>query len=277
MATAHLNGIDIYYEEHGDANSEPVLLIMGFAQNASAWAPQIEALKPHYRVVAFDNRGAGRSTQPEGPYSIGEMLADTVALLDHVRIERAHVIGTSMGGMIAQELALQHPGRVRSLVLCCTSPGGPRSAGYERMLARSQEALDMRDIAEGQTPERIQQYALELFTPEFLANPGPGLQAMVVSSLQYPSTLAGVQGQMHAVRAHDTYDRLPSIAVPTLVMAGTDDVMVDAGNARILAERIPDAQLVMFEGQRHGFTAERPDEVNAEILRFLEERSAAAA
>jgi pimeloyl-ACP methyl ester carboxylesterase len=277
MTIARVNGIELYYEEHGQPEGEPVLLIMGYLLNGAAWGMQIEALASRYQVIAFDNRGAGRSSQPEGPYTIGEMVDDTLGLLDHLGIASAHVVGASMGGMIAQELALRHPQRVRSLVLMCTSPGGPRSAGYERLLEQTQMTLDMQDLTEGQTPERLRDYALQMFTPRFLENPGPGFLAMVVSTAQYPATIAGMHGQAHAIRGHDTYERLPQVTVPTLVLAGTDDVMVDARNAAILAERIPGAKLVMFDGLRHGFNAERPDDVNAVLLDFLAERAAAAA
>jgi 3-oxoadipate enol-lactonase len=251
MAVAHVNGIDLYYEEHGPEGAEPLLLIMGFASNAGAWAPQIPALAARFRVIAFDNRGCGRSSQPEGPYTIPQMADDAVALLDMMGIGSAHVVGASMGGMIAQELALRHPARVRSLVLLCTTSGGPHAGLQEAML--------------------------EMFTPEFLAKPTPEFIAFAAAAAQHPATLAGLKGQLAAVREHDTYDRLRGIAVPTLVMAGSDDPMVDAANAPILAQRIPGAQLRMFAGLRHGFTAERPDEVNAAILEFLAQRAHAAA
>ncbi len=270
MTTTRVGDLEMYYDEQGDPHAEPVLLIMGYGGNADAWAPQIAALGAKYRVVAFDNRGAGRTTQPEGPYSVPQMADDAAGLLVALGITSAHVIGASMGGMIAQELVLRHPQRVRSLVLCCTTPGGPQSFGYTEMMDATAEAADIKDLSELATPERMQQGMDAMFSPEFQKNPGPGFQTMIMSALIHPSTLAGIHGQTAAVRGHDTFARLSRIRVPTLVTAGSDDTLVDARNSPLLAEKIPGATLKMFPGQRHGFTAEIPDEVNAAILEFLD-------
>jgi pimeloyl-ACP methyl ester carboxylesterase len=243
---------------------------MGYAGNADAWAPQVPALSARYRVVAFDNRGAGRTTQPEGPYSIPQMADDAAGLLNALGIETTHVIGASMGGMIAQELALRHPKRVRSLVLCCTTPGGPKSFGHDEIAEAPKRLDEVDDLAALMTPEAMQEAMDKLFTPEFLKNPGPGFQAMITSSIMHPSTLAGMRGQGAAIAAHDTYDRLGQIRVPTLVTTGADDTLVDARNSPLLAEKIPGAKLVMFPRLRHGFAAEQPDEVNAALLEFLD-------
>ena len=269
MTIAKINGIDMYYEEHGEANAEPLLLIMGFTMNAAAWAPQIPALAERYHVIAFDNRGAGRTTQPESAYTIPQMAADAAALLDHVGIKTAHIIGASMGGMIAQEFAIRYPRRVRSLVLACTTPGGPHSAGYDEMLRTSEETMKVENLAALLTPERLKEGIDQLFTPAFIAHPGPGLMQMGAAAMLYPQTLAGMKGQLAAIRAHDTYDRLTTISAPTLVIAGDADTLVDARNSPLLASRIPHAKLHMLPGQRHGFTAEKPEETNRTVLDFL--------
>jgi pimeloyl-ACP methyl ester carboxylesterase len=269
MALAQINGIEIYFEEQGNRDGEPVLLIMGLGGNALAWAPQIEALVPHYRVIAFDNRGAGRTSKPEGPYTMTQMAADAAGVLDEVSVPSAHIVGASMGGMIAQEFALQYPQRVRTLTLMCTTPGGPHSAGFAEMKVAATELDRTEDLAAAMTPERMQEMMLQMFSPEFIANPGPGFAQMVGSAVQFPATAESMRSQMAAILAHDTYGRLPTIVAPTLVMAGDADPMVDPANAHILAERIPGAQLRMYPGLRHGFTAERPDEVNAALLDFL--------
>jgi pimeloyl-ACP methyl ester carboxylesterase len=279
VAKVRVGDIDIYYEEHGDAAGEAVLLIMGFGANAAAWAPQIPALvDAGYRVIAFDNRGAGRTTQPDGPYSIPQMADDAVGLLDTIGVTGAvHVIGASMGGMIAQEFVLRHPSRVRTLTLLCTSPGGPKSFGHAEMAEMSKQVDEVKDLSEMMTPERMQQGIDVMFTPEFMKAPDEGFQAMIMSSVMHPSTLAGVKGQMAAVLAHDTYDRLSEIRVPTLVMAGEDDTLVDARNSPLLAERIKGARLKMFAGLRHGFTAEQPEAVNAALIEFLADAKPAPA
>jgi len=277
MATARINGIDLYYEEHGDSAADPVLLIMGFTMNAGAWIAQIPALAERYHVIAFDNRGAGRTSQPDGPYTTRQMADDAAGLLDHLGIASAHVVGASMGGMIAQEFAVNYPERVRSLVLACTTPGGPRSAGYQAMMDAGGEALEAESLEALMTPERLQESMLLAFTPEYMASPGPAFQQMAVTTLQFPQTLEGMKGQLMGIRAHDTFDRLSRITAPTLVMAGTEDTLVDAANSPLLAERIPNAELHMFPGLRHGFNVEKPDEVNASILEFLAKHAMKAA
>lgn len=275
--TTSTDGIELYYEEHGDPAAPPVLLIMGFMMNAGAWAPQVEALAPRYRVIAFDNRGSGRSAQPPGPYTMRQFVADTAAVLDAAGIASAHVIGVSMGGMIAQQFALAHPTRVRSLVLMATTPGGPHSFGYDAIAENARLLDDASSIEEANTPERLSEFALQLFTPAFLQAPAAGFAQMVGSTMQHPSTLDGLRGQMAAIVGHDVYDRLGEIRVPTLVLTGSDDTLVDARNSPLIAQRIDGAQLHEFPGLRHGFSAERPDEVNATILEFLARQRAAAA
>ena len=277
MATARINDIDLYYEEQGDPAAEPLLLVMGFMMNAAAWAPQIPTFAQRYRIVAFDNRGAGRTSQPEAAYTIPQMAGDAAGQLDHLAIDSAHLLGASMGGMIAQELAIRHPARVRGLVLACTTPGGPRSAGYEQLRAGTIEAAAVEDVTAALTPERAGEFLGQLFTPEFLANPGPGFGQMAASFVQYPQTLAGLKGQAAAIAAHDAFDRLGQIKAPTLVIAGDADPLIDPANSRILAERIPGAELRLLPGLRHGFTAEKPDEFNAIVLEFLARRAAVAA
>jgi pimeloyl-ACP methyl ester carboxylesterase len=201
------------------------------------------------------------------------MADDAVGLLDALGIDSAHVIGASMGGMIAQEVALRHPRRVRSLVLACTTPGGPRSFGHAEMMDATQQAIEMQSLLELATPENMQKGMDAMFSPEFQKNPGDAFQAMIMSSIMHPSTLAGIRGQSAAIQAHNTYDRLSQIRVPTLVTTGADDTLVDARNSPLIAKKIPGAKLRMFAGLRHGFTAEKPDEVNAAILEFLAEVS----
>jgi pimeloyl-ACP methyl ester carboxylesterase len=276
MATARINDIDIYYEEHGDPSAAPLLLIMGFMMNAAAWAPQTPAFAERYRVIAFDNRGAGRTSQPEAAYTIPQMAADAAGLVDHLGIASANIIGVSMGGMIAQEFAIRYPARVRRLVLACTTPGGPHSAGYSEMKAGAARANEVEDVASAMTPELVREFLGQLFTPEFLASPGPGFGQMVASFVQYPQTPAGLKGQAAAIAAHNTHDRLDAIAAPTLVIAGDADPMIDPANARILAERIPGAELRLMPGLRHGFMAEKPDESNEIVLEFLGRQLAAA-
>ncbi len=267
MPVVNVNSIDLYYEEHG--SGDPLLLIQGFGGNTVAWGPLVPAMAERCRVIAFDNRDAGRSSQASAPYTIADMAADAAGLLDALGIASAHVLGASMGGMIAQEFALQYPSRLRALVLMCTTCGGPKSAGWDQLCER----LDLvRELREAPAPdsELVQEQLSWMFTPEFLANPTPAFQEFILSTLQYPAPLEGMKRQAEAIRHHDTYDRLPQIAAPTLVLAGEDDPLILAENSRILAQRIPGARLILYPRMRHGFNLEIPEQVHADILSFLE-------
>jgi pimeloyl-ACP methyl ester carboxylesterase len=197
------------------------------------------------------------------------MAADAAALLDHLHIDSAHIVGASMGGMIAQEFALRYPARVRTLTLACTTPGGPHSAGHKELMANTDVAMQIEDMQAALSPKRINEMLLQLFSPEYIAHPGPEFAQMMMSTLQYPPTIEGLRAQTAAIRDHDTYDRLPQIKAPTLVIAGDADPLIDPENSRILAARIPNAELVLLPNLRHGFNVEQPGQTNAALLDFL--------
>jgi pimeloyl-ACP methyl ester carboxylesterase len=276
MATAKIRDIEMYYEVHGPcrrraAEADPLLLIMGLGANASSWEMQVPDFSRDHRVVAFDNRGAGRTDKPLGQYTMPQMADDAVALLDHLEIDSAHVFGMSMGGMIAQELALRHPERVRSLILGGTMAGGPNAilAGPE---------LIQQWISSSLLPleQAIENGLRFLYTDEFIAANKERLvqRALRMAHLQPPPH--ALQRQVMAVIGFNVFGRLAEIDKPTLVLAGTGDKVVPAENSRILAERIPGAELVEFEGVGHGFLAERAAETNAAVLDFLARHSRAA-
>ncbi len=265
MATIEANGIDIYYEEHG--SGEPLLLIMGWGGNAATWNPQIEGLAQHFRVIAFDNRGVGRTSAPEGPYTMSQMAGDVVGLLDGLEIPRAHVFGISMGGMVAQELAIQHPGRVDTLILGCTTPGSSRAAGVAKLHS---DISSFRNAHRKQRDlEWISEFLKRLWTEEAMTKSTTELQDFVLSLIRFPPTSHGLIHQADAVAAHDAHDRLGQIPHRTLVMTGAEDTLIDPKNSEILAELIPDAKLVVFEGLRHAFHLERPALANDAIVSFI--------
>lgn len=267
MTFARVNGLDLYYEEHG--SGDPLLLIQGFGGNTVAWGPLVPALADRFRIIAFDNRDSGRSSQAPGAYTIADMADDAVGLLEALGVPWAHVLGASMGGMIAQESALRWPHKVRALILACTTCGGPRSAGWDQLCQRLDLVRELREMPAPDS-ELVQEQLSWMFSPEFLANPGPAFQDFILSTLQYPAPLEGLKRQAEAIRRHDTLDRLPQIAAPTLVIAGEDDPLILAENSRILAERIRGAQLILYPRLRHGFNLEDSERVHADILSFLE-------
>ena len=190
MPTVQANEIEIYYEEHGEG--PPLLLIMGWGGNAATWKPQLPGLAERFHVIAFDNRGAGRTKAPDGPYTIAQMADDTAGLLDSLELPSAHVFGISMGGMVAQELALSHAERVRTLVLGCTSPGGPNAAGVERLnedidTVRATEDADIANL------EWFLDFLKRLWTDDALIKSESQLQDFVLSLIRFPPPAHGLR------------------------------------------------------------------------------------
>jgi pimeloyl-ACP methyl ester carboxylesterase len=222
-------------------------------------------------VIVFDNRGTGQSGKPDTPCTIKMMADDAAGLLEAIGIEAAHVFGVSMGGMIAQELVLNHPEKVTSLILGCTTPGG-----------RNTNLPDKDALSFLFDHEHRQQLSLEeqgrellpfLFTDEFIDNNQQRIDAFVSEIYRYPTPVHGYRRHEEAIMSFNVYDRISEIKAPTLVMAGTADRLIPAENSRILASRIPDAELIIFDNMRHGFIGEIPDEVNRAVLEFLRKHS----
>jgi 3-oxoadipate enol-lactonase len=227
----------------------PVLLIQGLGYPRWGWEPIARPLTQTYQVITFDNRGSGDSDAPPGPYDTAMMAADAVAVLDALDVPRAHVLGASLGGMIAQRLALDHPARVDRLVLACTTPGGP--AAYP--LPAATLALIR------QAPSLSPDEAVRRFTANALSRPPPGLvDELTARRLARPQDPAAWRAQSAASLGHDAFDRLGEIAAPTLVLHGTADRVVDPRNAPLLAGRIPGARLETLDGLGHLFFWEDP-------------------
>jgi len=252
----------MYYLEVG--SGEPLVLIMGFGGDHTAWALQMAAFSARYRVIAFDNRGVGRTDAPDHAYTTGMMAGDALGLMDALDIEHAHVLGVSMGGMIAQELALRHPERVRSLHLACTFA---RPDAYVLALNAA-----WREIRIGLGREAtLRTLDLWLFSPSTYAERPELIEALLQNALAspYPQSLVGFLRQGEAVAAHDALERLPAIRCPTLVSVADDDILVPPRFAREIAARVPGAELRMVATAGHGYFLERPDVFNDLSLDFL--------
>ena len=263
MPKARVNGIELNYIEAG--GGDPLLLIMGFGGDHLAWAFQTPVFAQRYRVIAFDNRGAGQSSVPDIPYTTRMMADDAAGLLDHLKIERAHVIGVSMGGMIAQELALHHPRRVRSLQLHCTMARPDR---YMHALIEN-----WRVVRAKVTPEEwMRVVALWLFAPTTYVERPELVEAIIQTGIAnpHPFTLTGFLRQGDAVRSHDTFERLGKLAAPALVSVADEDILVAPRFSRELAAAIPGAAFKTIERAGHCYFWERPDVFNAMCLEFLE-------
>jgi pimeloyl-ACP methyl ester carboxylesterase len=274
MSTAHINDIDVYYEEHGQG--DPLLLIMGLAADSVAWTFQVPDFSKHFRTIVFDNRGVGRTSKPVGPYSIAQLADDAAGVLDALDIRRAHVVGVSMGGMIAQELALRHPERVRGLVLACTY--ARPDAAIERQLETSLGVFGGSRGADGSIhvdlgkldPMMFFQHLLPtVFNAQFIMNELPKLIQIFAGSLQYGFSMDTIMAQVVATQAHDTVDRLGQIKSPTLVLTGDRDLLIPSTCSDLLAAKIPGAKLTKIPGGSHGFNFETPDVFNKAVLDFL--------
>ncbi|HON58678.1 MAG TPA: alpha/beta hydrolase [Smithella sp.] len=248
----------------------PLVLIMGLTASMDWWDKElIDALASRYQVLIFDNRGAGFTVTPEEGEFTAEMFADdTVALMDAKGISRAHILGMSMGGLIAQELAIKYPERVNKLILACTFCGG------RHMIQASPEVMKILLDKSGGL-DGIFDRALQLmFTPDFLASHGEYVKNFRERYMRAPISAANALRQFMACGKSDTYDRLPEIKNPTLVLSGLDDPLIPPANSHILAERIPNAKLIQYRGTSHGFITEVRDQFVKDLLDFLSDENA---
>jgi pimeloyl-ACP methyl ester carboxylesterase len=263
MQRAEINDLSICCELGGDGY--PLVLIMGLAADLNWWDPELlDALRKGFRVLAFDNRGAGRTSTPDqGEFTIAMFADDTASLMDAFGIERGNVLGLSMGGMIAQELALKYPDKVEKLVLCATHCGGKQHA------PTSQEVIRILADQSGGI-EGLFQRLLQLMWPSDYLEANPEfVQRFRERFMIAPITAVNAARQFMAILNHDTCDRLPEIKAPTLVATGTEDMLIPPENSRIIAERIPGAKLIEYQGAGHGFMWQLREAFEKDLLEFL--------
>ncbi len=262
MTKVRVNGVELYYELHG--SGEPVVMIMGLGANVTAWDSQLEPLSREYQLIAFDNRGAGRSEAPDEPYSIRQMADDTAALMDELGIKEAHVFGMSMGGMIAQEMHHRHRARVRSLILAGTMAGGPQATFPDPKVFQQFVSNGVNSMEEAVAA------GLKLFYSEaFLAKKRDWLLQRSLANMSLMAPPHALQKQVMAIMSFNAHGLLGKIETPTMVMGATEDQIVPFPNQELLARHIPDAHFVPFEGAGHGFLTERALAVNSAVLAFL--------
>jgi len=259
MSFIENSGAKIYWDERGQG--DPVLLIMGLGYPSDMWHRTRPVLEAHYRTLVLDNRGVGRSDMPPGPYAIDLMASDAVAVMDAAKVERAHVFGISMGGMIAQELTLRNPGRVRSLILGCTAAGGPTAVRAEHevtqmLMARGYQSPD--EAAEAALP-----FIYDAATPRARID-----EDLAIRRPWFPRPEAYI-AQLMGILAWEAHSRLPEIKAPTLVIHGQNDRLVPPGNGQLIAERIPGAKLVLLPNAGHIFPTDQSEASHRAVLDFL--------
>lgn len=262
MATARLGDIDVAYDTFG--SGPPLVAIMGLTGARWHWRGFPERFADSFRVITFDNRGVGATTAPKGPYTAAQMAEDTLALMDHLAIEQAAILGVSMGGMIAQELAIAAPARVTKLVLGCTSFGGrtaipvpgPTSAAFAQV---------------GRGPDALRRVIELNFSAKYAGEEKATIDALLEYGLANRMTPNGFQGQLMAVATHDTAERVRTISAETLIITGDEDHLIPAANAKLIHELIPRARTVILPGVGHMFWIEDAEKAASEIRRFLQQ------
>ena len=266
MPTARNEEVSLHYDSTGVGT--PVLLVMGLGMNATGWWRTVPVLAAAgLRVLTFDNRGVGRSDRPRGPYTTAVMADDAVAVLDAAAANRAHVYGISLGGMIAQEVALRYPDRIARLVLGATTPGGDRAIPAD-------EATLAFFHRRGEMPaeEAVWASVPYNYSARTRANHSDRIAADIGQRLRFPIESAPYAAQLAAALSHNAYDRLAMIRAPTLVVHGQEDVMVPPSNGRLLARLIVDAQLLELLGAAHLYPTDEPN-ADREIAAFLTARA----
>ena len=266
MAFVENQGARIYWDEQG--HGAPVLLIMGLGYSSHMWYRIRPALAARYLTIALDNRGVGRSDLPAGPYPIGLMASDAAAVLDAAGIESAHVFGISMGGMIAQEFALQYPKRLWSLILGCTAAGGPTAVRSEPEAIQMLMARDK--ISREQAEEVPVPFIYDSGTPREAID-----EDLAIRRPWFPRPEAYV-AQLQGILAWEAYGRLSGITAPTLVIHGERDRLVPPGNGKLIAARIPGAKLVIIPHASHLFLTDQPEAAHSAVLEFLKAQAGSA-
>lgn len=261
MPRVQAGEIMMYYEVYG--HGPALVLLMGLGCPGALWWLQIAPLAAHYRVIVPDNRGVGQTDRPEGEYSTAMMADDTAHLLTALGIQRAHVLGMSMGGAIAQQMALRHAAMVDRLILACTfcqsSPYGEEIFAVWRL------------VAEGAGMEALQRLLLlQSVTPRFYTAHPDRVRKLGELFAAHPQPLAAYLRQNAACAGHYTTDQLPRIQAPTLALAAERDMLTPLGSMRLIQQQIPGSRLVVVPRSGHGFMWEVPEQFNAAVLDFLE-------
>lgn len=262
MSFVRTNGIELHYSERGQG--EPLVLLMGLGADGSVWEQHVRVYERHFRCILIDNRGAGGSAKPEGPYTTKVMAADTIGLLDALGIERAHFSGISMGSAIAQEAALLAPDRVKSLTLNCSwSECDAYSKRIFETLGTGYSLMRADDF------QKLLQ--LIIYTPAFHEQHLAALEAAQQAALVQPNPMPAhaFQAQCEACISHQTTGRLGAISVPTLITAGDKDIFTPLSLSLAIAEEMKHAEVEIFEGSGHTHHWDRLEDFNRITVDFL--------
>ena len=269
MPHLRANGQELYYEVHGEG--EPLLCVMGLAADTLSWLPQLPAFSARHRTVICDNRDVGQSSMADGEYEIRDMAQDALALADGLELESFHLLGVSMGGAIAQEVALASPDRVRTLTLAVSFPG---AGAYARKLAETWGGRVHRMTRE----QRIDELLLLTMSEDWFENTGTveWLRGVMLNH-PHPQPPEAFARQIDAASRHDARDRLGTLRMPVHVIGAERDILVPIWKSHELHELIPGSKYTVLARATHGVTLERAEEFNATVLDFIAEAGAVPA
>jgi pimeloyl-ACP methyl ester carboxylesterase len=261
-----VNDINIYYEIHGEGF--PLVDIIGLAADLNWWIPEIiEAHSKYFKTIIFDNRGAGRTDKPDIPYSIKMMANDTIGLMDALNIEKAHILGGSLGGFIAQEIVISYPEKVEKLVLCSTHCGG------SKQVLPSNEVLQKMMAIQGLPPEKFIDTILSYcYTDQFIKNNPDFVESYRKRILQHVIPHHAYLDQVEANMSFSSGMKLKKIKAPTLIMHGREDLIIPWQNAEVLANKIPNAKVIIVENAAHLIFQPDPKAVIEPTIDFLTKR-----
>jgi 3-oxoadipate enol-lactonase len=265
MPTTQVGLHTVFYDDHSAGH--PILLVSGLGSTRFGWWKQIEPFSRRFRVINMDNRDAGDSALSTGPYTIADMSEDAAGVIQNLKLGPTHIVGISMGGMIAQELAIRHPGLVDKLVLVSTTAGGPTNVSAKPEIA----ALLMR-AGENSIETRVRRTFTAIAGEGYMAKHPEDLDQIVKNSIAKPMSLESYQRQLGACMVHfskGVADRLGQITAPTLVVHGDYDPLIPYENGKYLAGHIKGARLVTFPGVGHISMIESPEQFNREVIEFL--------
>ena len=270
MPTVNIDGLNIYYETLGQG--EPILLIQGYGHNSLHWGDfPAQMSRQQYQLITFDNRGTGRSDKVDAPMTIAGLADDAVKVLDDLKIAKAHVFGVSMGGMIVQELALNYPDRVITLILGCTNSGVSHSIKPDPEAYRLLFNLEyMKNLAPEQRSRAVWKFAV---SEEFASTNTQALNYYHKVTTDYPTPTVIFQRQAEAIGGWDSWDRLPHLEMPVMIIAGTSDRIIPYKNSELLRERIPNAELTLLQDKRHFFFVEAADSTRAFVNGFIKRKA----
>ncbi len=256
------DGIKIAYYLEGVG--EPLILIRGFASAGSMWYTQVPQLMGHFKVITFDNRDTGSSDRVAAPYTIADMAGDVIALIEHLGLGPVHLLGISMGGMIAQQTALSRPDLVKTLILGCTTCNAAQGTSTDpRVLELFATLPELSD------EENVRRSLPVFFSPETLSRRPDFTNTFVQKSLDQRPPLETFVRHRQAMRGFNVCDQLSQISIPTLILHGRGDLLLPVVDAEELKERIPQARLKIYEGLGHLFFMEDPDSFNEDVIQFI--------